>query len=912
MSGISGSVAGAVGADGAKSGLNSVLVDYVKQQGFVATAQTLAQEISGAKQLVGGKRARQETPQLEALRASYNALRNWLLKSLDEFRDELWPVLWVVFVHEYLVLVESGDTSSAVAFRDAFEGDHMYNHHDDLLELKGVLRPEQVRESTLAQRVLKYKFQLKMRSYARELLLSFLMENSYLQLLNIVNERVDILVGAAEDRAACLALNSTGVLEMDASSNILTGIDSSKLSSIRETPVQWTVPVLFKSLLQGATGAQAAAKSHPAVPPEYKAAAARQNKDVQDGNQERDTLHKLIEFEHDGQTVNVMGRMTKLDRHAEKLARKAAGDDSASRTASSAIERKRKPKNNHIGGKDSQPDLNSAYFTEITTKLLEPLRMAEFDAAQLLESTLGTLAAENAKAASRSVGLKDDSTSGGFASPTEWPSIALHTFFNAHDSLVCVDVSRDAKVHCAGFADSIVRVWYHPQPKNKFAGKPVETLTKSDPTVAEEGQPTGPTPSPKAQGAPASQNTQGSQNSQESNSQASENKPASSATEKGASQGDSSKPATPPDATEGSYIPVEPICEELIGHSGAVYGCSVSPDGESILTASQDATIRLWMRFPEIAGADQEDQEDPAEAVDSMDVDDGNKAASAKKKKRSRRSTQRKPFQQGCWRNVFAYRVRPGCPVWDVKFSPVGHYFATGSYDGIARIWAVDRPEPLRLLNGHLADVNCVAWHPNCQYMASGSIDKTIRVWDVPTGNCVRLLCGHLGSVNTVVFGSSGRYIVTGAQDKLVVVWDFATGERVSVLDAHTAPVWSVAVSPDNNYLVSGCADGAVRVWDCDRIWGKGSKANFLAVQGLDPYSASVGATTSSSSASSSVNADNANNKEKVIHFPKSVRVPPSYRSFPTKYTPIHFVRFFNERLILASGSFALPVMKKK
>ncbi|XP_062089696.1 transcription initiation factor TFIID subunit 5-like [Humulus lupulus] len=50
-------------------------------------------------------------------------------------------------------------------------------------------------------------------------------------------------------------------------------------------------------------------------------------------------------------------------------------------------------------------------------------------------------------------------------------------------------------------------------------------------------------------------------------------------------------------------------------------------------------------------------------------------------------------------------------PVWDVQYSPVGHYFASASHDRTARIWSMERIQPLRIMAGHLSDVDCVQWH---------------------------------------------------------------------------------------------------------------------------------------------------------------------------------------------------------
>ncbi|KAK4375211.1 hypothetical protein RND71_005888 [Anisodus tanguticus] len=153
-------------------------------------------------------------------------------------------------------------------------------------------------------------------------------------------------------------------------------------------------------------------------------------------------------------------------------------------------------------------------------------------------------------------------------------------------------------------------------------------------------------------------------------------------------------------------------------------------------------------------------------------------------------------------------------PVWDVQFSPVGHYFASSSHDRTARIWSMDRIQPLRIMAGHLSDVDCVQWHANCNYIATGSSDKTVRLWDVQTGDCVRIFIGHRSMILSLAMSPDGRYMASGDEDGTVMMWDLSSGRCITPLVGHSSCVWSLAFSGEGSLLASGSADCTIKLWD--------------------------------------------------------------------------------------------------
>jgi WD40 repeat protein len=101
--------------------------------------------------------------------------------------------------------------------------------------------------------------------------------------------------------------------------------------------------------------------------------------------------------------------------------------------------------------------------------------------------------------------------------------------------------------------------------------------------------------------------------------------------------------------------------------------------------------------------------------------------------------------------------------------SPDGTRIAGAMADRTVRVWDVDTGRLQRILRGHGDLVMDVAFSPDGGRLASASYDRTVRVWDLATSRS-RVLRGHDASVNRVAWHGD-RELVTGSEDGTMRVW---------------------------------------------------------------------------------------------------------------------------------------------
>jgi serine/threonine protein kinase/WD40 repeat protein/Flp pilus assembly protein TadD len=168
--------------------------------------------------------------------------------------------------------------------------------------------------------------------------------------------------------------------------------------------------------------------------------------------------------------------------------------------------------------------------------------------------------------------------------------------------------------------------------------------------------------------------------------------------------------------------------------------------------------------------------------------------------------------------------IRHSAWVREVVFTPDGRYFATGSFDGTARVWetATGRPAgpPLR----HTNYVATVAFSPDGNTLAAGDYGPAglIKLWDWRTGNEVRPPLRHDDIVLSVTFSPDGRYLAAikapdWSKNPEILVWEVASGTAVIRMQ-HSGPSFllreQIRFRPDGRVITTRDLNGVLRLWE--------------------------------------------------------------------------------------------------
>ncbi|ELR72239.1 WD40 repeat protein [Fulvivirga imtechensis AK7] len=226
------------------------------------------------------------------------------------------------------------------------------------------------------------------------------------------------------------------------------------------------------------------------------------------------------------------------------------------------------------------------------------------------------------------------------------------------------------------------------------------------------------------------------------------------------------------------------IVINTLGHSGKIYNILFSPDGERIISVSEDKTIRVW-------------DARTAELVTKFESQIGN----------------------GPEGMLYASAISP-----DGKLLAVSGYPVSSEKENYIVLIDLEKGQQVATAVGHSNVINSLDFNGRGNYLASGSDDGTIRIWKVDNTKILRTVTTiEIGSrVTGVSFNNRTQALAVASDNKNVLLYNL-TGLDSGIkkfphtqLKKHKGIVNKVAVAPDGNYIASSSMDNELILWKAD------------------------------------------------------------------------------------------------
>mmetsp|Transcript_45263 Transcript_45263/g.107941 ORF Transcript_45263/g.107941 Transcript_45263/m.107941 type:complete len:609 (+) Transcript_45263:50-1876(+) len=152
-----------------------------------------------------------------------------------------------------------------------------------------------------------------------------------------------------------------------------------------------------------------------------------------------------------------------------------------------------------------------------------------------------------------------------------------------------------------------------------------------------------------------------------------------------------------------------------------------------------------------------------------------------------------------------------------VSLSPNGAEVAVGGDDKGVHLYALagDKVTAGEVLAGHNAGVTRVAYSPCGAMIASGDASKEILIWDAKTRAVqVKGFAHHQAKITSLAWSPNSKRIVSGSLDTHVMVWDIqaAASARVVLDRAHVGGVACCRFLSDTSLVTTG-ADFSIKRW---------------------------------------------------------------------------------------------------
>lgn len=255
----------------------------------------------------------------------------------------------------------------------------------------------------------------------------------------------------------------------------------------------------------------------------------------------------------------------------------------------------------------------------------------------------------------------------------------------------------------------------------------------------------------------------------------------------------------------------------LTGHTGPINALLLKSDSKTLISGSEDKTIRLWDLE---TGKEIKQLQGHASFINALVLSPDQQllySAGADRSIRLWDLTSGQPLD--------TIEAAHNSPINQLALSPDGQTLASASADGEVKLWDTNTRELLKRLDGQESAVNALVFSRDGHVLASGG--QALQLWAVESGESKTLYTSNGSFINGLAVSPDNLTLISVGADKTMRLWHLANGELLKTMVGHESYINEVVVSRDGQTLFSASADKTVGIWEMSSMQLKQRMTGF-------------------------------------------------------------------------------------